>query len=208
MSEPKLGVIYSYCNALNDKQYIGLTIQTLHDRHKQHLYLSHKKNTPFYQALRKYPTKFSLIILEENIPQEILGEREQYWIGRFHSFYPKGYNLTTGGESTIFVDEVRKKMSRIAKRQYKLGRKPSWLGKKMSLQLRKKLSQSHMGLPSSLKGRKLTEEHRKKLSENHADISGKNHPMYGKVGPFKGKHHSEETKKRISESEKKTKGKL
>lgn len=34
---------------------------------------------------------------------------------------------------------------------------------------------------------------RKKIKENHFDISGENHPMYGK-------HHSEETKQKISKS--------
>lgn len=40
---------------------------------------------------------------------------------------------------------------------------------------------------------KHSDETRKKIKDNHFDISGKNHPMYGK-------HHSNETKQKISKS--------
>lgn len=40
---------------------------------------------------------------------------------------------------------------------------------------------------------KHSDETRKKIKENHFDISGENHPMYGK-------HHSNETKQKISKS--------
>ena len=40
---------------------------------------------------------------------------------------------------------------------------------------------------------KHSDETKKKIKENHFDISGKNHPMYGR-------HHSEETKQKMSKS--------
>ena len=72
---------------------------------------------------------------------------------------------------------------------------------------------------------KYGEEARRKISENHANVSGKNHPMYGKHiteehkkrlrdarvekcsgenNHMYGKQHSEETKNKISESRSKT----
>jgi group I intron endonuclease len=44
-------------------------------------------------------------------------------------------------------------------------------------------------------GKHLSEETKKKMSENHADFSGENHPMFGR-------HQSEETKKKISNATK------
>jgi len=53
------------------------------------------------------------------------------------------------------------------------------------------------------KGKHFSEEHKRKLSINHANVSGKNHPLYGRRGrasPLYGKHHSEETKQKIKEA--------
>ncbi len=50
-----------------------------------------------------------------------------------------------------------------------------------------------------------SDETKKLMSENHWDTSGKNHPMYGKIGennPNYGSHRSEETRKLMSESHK------
>ena len=55
-------------------------------------------------------------------------------------------------------------------------------------------------------GIKFSEIHKKHLRENHADISGKNHPMYGKRGknhPLYGKHHSKKTIQKMQDSAKK-----
>ena len=45
----------------------------------------------------------------------------------------------------------------------------------MTLEHKKKISQAN-------KGRVFSEEHKNKISKNHADLSGINHPMYGKYG--------------------------
>lgn len=48
-------------------------------------------------------------------------------------------------------------------------------------------------ISNTLKGRKLSEEHKKHVKENHTDVSGENHPMYGK-------HHTQSTKDKISKN--------
>lgn len=69
-------------------------------------------------------------------------------------------------------------------------------GYKQSEEHKRKISESNEGHISSRKGVKLSNEIKEKISENHADISGKNNPMYGKIGensPNFGKSHSQKT---------------
>ena len=94
------GKIYKYTNLINNKIYIGQTTQRLEDRDKKHLGQIND-NTYFHRALTKYGRKnFSLEIVEDNIPQEDLNNKEKYYIDLFESFYTtgKGYNLTQGGQ--------------------------------------------------------------------------------------------------------------
>ena len=66
-------------------------------------------------------------------------------------------------------------------------RKTSALGRKLSEETKKKLSQIHKGNTYNL-GKHLSEETKQKISNA---TKGENNPMYGK-------HHSEETKKKMS----------
>lgn len=54
--------------------------------------------------MRKYGIEhFNISIVEDDIPNEILNEREKYWIKEFNS-YSNGYNATAGGEGTFKYD--------------------------------------------------------------------------------------------------------
>lgn len=46
----------------------------------------------------------------------------------------------------------------------------------------------------------VSDETRRKISEHHADISGENHPMYGKQSPLKGTIRPKEVRDKISKS--------
>lgn len=94
------GIIYQYTNLINGKVYIGQTTTSLETRHKKHL-SQLNDNTYFHRAIKKYGIEnFNLIILEQDIPLEILDEREIYWIKEKDAYYRsgKGYNLTKGGQ--------------------------------------------------------------------------------------------------------------
>jgi len=93
-------IIYKITNLVTRKLYIGQTTQTLEQRWKQHLvFINRNKNTKLSNAIRKYGAQNFLIELIEQAPnQQILNEREQYWIKLYNTIDPGiGYNMTEGG---------------------------------------------------------------------------------------------------------------
>lgn len=96
------GSIYIIKNKCNDKVYIGQTIQDVEERFKQHLRPSIMKQRgtyKIYNAMNKYGKEnFYHETLEVEVTQDLLDEREIYYIDLFDS-YKNGYNSTYGGNS-------------------------------------------------------------------------------------------------------------
>lgn len=93
-----MGYIYKITNDINDKIYIGLTSRSLDIRFKEHLKDSKNDlSRPLYRAMNKYGTEHFTISLIEEVPDEILSQREQYWISKYNT-YQDGYNATIGGD--------------------------------------------------------------------------------------------------------------
>lgn len=164
----RTGIIYGYTNLESGRMYIG---QTLHQerRWKQHRYC--KNATGWHKDYQNNPQKYEYSVIEYDVPEDKLDEREIFWISFFDS-YNNGYNLTEGGNSTRgykYSDEVKHKISESLK------------GKTHSLETRKKMSEHHAdvsGENNPMYGKKL---------------SGEKNPMYGKT-------HSEETRKKMSDA--------
>ena len=101
----KKGKIYKITNKVNDKVYIGQTIQTLKKRFNGHCcYSKSDRSTNMYikRAIHKYGRdNFSIELIEECLLEE-LNDKEKYWIAYYDS-YNNGYNLTEGGQdSNVF----------------------------------------------------------------------------------------------------------
>lgn len=100
----KLGKIYLISNDINNKLYIGQTIQTLNKRFNGHCcYSKSDRSSNMYikRAIHKYgKDKFHIKLIEE-CPVNLLNEREKYWINYYDS-YNTGYNLTLGGQSSNY----------------------------------------------------------------------------------------------------------
>lgn len=102
-----MGYIYKITNQINNKAYIGQTIETPQDRWKDHIYtaLSNKgeDNRYYFQkALRKYGIDNFTFEIIEQVDDSLLNEREIYWISYYHTYkyddnHIGGYNLTRGG---------------------------------------------------------------------------------------------------------------
>jgi group I intron endonuclease len=106
--------IYVFTNKINGKKYVGQTIN-VNERYKQHFKDAKHDNLLFHNALEKYVEEgFLFEVIEEDIPLDIVSEREKYWISELNSKKPNGYNLTDGGEGTFgykHTEESKKKMS-------------------------------------------------------------------------------------------------
>lgn len=93
--------IYIIKNSVNDKVYIGQS-KNAAERWLEHIYNSRYESKVgiekqlIHKAMLKYGyDKFHYEILESQI--ENYDEREIYWIKRYNSLTPNGYNVATGG---------------------------------------------------------------------------------------------------------------
>lgn len=87
--------IYIIKNDINDKVYIGQSVNS-NNRFKSHC-KKNKYNSLIGRAIQKYGKEhFWIEILEEKT--ESYNDREKYWISKFKSVNPNGYNITLGGE--------------------------------------------------------------------------------------------------------------
>lgn len=96
------GLIYKVTNKIDNKAYIGQTIRPLNIRIERHLKdAKYGSKLIFHKALKKYGIeKFHIEILEENISQNKLNERERFWIKKYNTYFKNGYgyNMTEGGD--------------------------------------------------------------------------------------------------------------
>lgn len=158
--------IYMHINLINNKVYIGQTVQRPEKRWKSGS--GYRKQSSFYKDIMEYGwSSFQHIILEDNISgQEEANEKERYYIELYNARDPeKGYNILPGGSSVagennpmfgkkhsektkqkikekalLWSDETKEKMSLAAKKRVqKLG--PPFLGKHFSEQAKEKLRQ-------------------------------------------------------------------
>ena len=106
----KIYTVYKITNLINNKSYIGITKREVKIRVREHFY---RDADLVYQASLKYGKEnFSYEVLEENIAKEDIDNREVYYINKFNSLAPNGYNLSKGGLSNKTIsDEGRKKLS-------------------------------------------------------------------------------------------------
>lgn len=93
-----MGYIYKIFTSCSNKVYIGQTRQSIEDRYKEHL-KNCSAGVPYhlYNAMRKYGIENFYVEEIEECDNDVLSEREQYWIQYYDSFH-NGYNMTIGGK--------------------------------------------------------------------------------------------------------------
>ena len=178
--------VYCIKNIVNGKLYIGASknIGQRFSKHKSDLRKGKHGNIYLQRAYDKYKIEnfvFKAILICEPFD---LNKYEKLLIGLYDSSNKeKGYNLDLGGN----IDICRSP-------ETILKIKMALTGKKLSLEHRKRLRESHIGVNCGvdhyLCGKKMSAETKRKLSESH--MGEKNH--------FYGKHFSEEHKENLSKS--------
>lgn len=108
------GYIYCIENAINRKKYIGQTSSSVGKRFADHLRCARQytQDCPIlYRAMHKYGIEnFSVSVVDTVFASShselkaMLNDLEVFYIAKFGTYTPKGYNMTTGGYS--FSDHV------------------------------------------------------------------------------------------------------
>lgn len=190
-------IVYIVANKINNKVYIGQTIQEITLRKTQHLSAAkHGSKYPFHNAIRKYGAEnFTWEILYRTDNLRDLNEAEEYLITEYDSCI-KGYNIKHGGNNHKIPIETRQKISDASK------------GSQRCIEVRRRIAESR-------RGRRLSLETRQKISaSNKGKRIGKENPMFGRTGfnhpsfgkpapareshPMFGNHHTRETREKIS----------
>lgn len=104
-----LGSIYIIKNNINNKVYIGQTINKVSYRFKTHIYYAIRgKDYVIGKAMRKYGIENFFYEIIEKCPMKELNTKEIFWIAYYNSTNPKfGYNMSKGGNkiSNRILDE-------------------------------------------------------------------------------------------------------
>lgn len=114
-----MAIIYQYTNQINGKQYIGQTINP-EQRFKQHKSSAFNKNdkdyeAPLHRAFRKYGYEnftYEILMEEYNNDIDLLNLIESYYIQKYNSKIPNGYNILDGGKNSEreYSEESKEKM--------------------------------------------------------------------------------------------------
>ncbi len=131
------GTIYLITNLINDNKYVGQTVMQLNKRWLAHIQESKTySERPLYRAINKYGIEnFKIKILEE-CNEDVLSDREIYWIEKLNTYH-NGYNATTGGESNKNIrEEIKEKISQSMS---EIERSDEWVNN-VSLALKEKVN--------------------------------------------------------------------
>ena len=99
-----MGIIYCYTNIINNKKYIGQTInpQQRFNQHKSSAFNEKdiEYDKPLHRAFRKYGfDNFEYKILVSTDDIDILNDLEDYFINKYNTKIPNGYNILDGGSN-------------------------------------------------------------------------------------------------------------
>jgi len=196
--------VYRIINLLNEKFYIGSTIDLMKRKvnHFNILKINKHKNKHLQNSWNKYGEenfKFEIIELVEDVNNLI--DREQYYISKYWDSCKTCYNISPTAGNTLGVkmsEESKMKMSKLK------------TGKKLSEEHKKKISESGKGrkltkenqqiLIKANTGAKRSEETKKKMSKIHKGKKLSNETKYKISIANKGHNVSEETRRKVGEA--------
>lgn len=116
-------IIYKVINKINNKIYIGQTINTLEHRKNQHfreVRSEKRKNTYFHNAIIKYgENNFIFEVIDETNDIVELNNKEVFWINYYNSTDKNiGYNLDSGGQNCFKSIITKRKIGETSKQKW------------------------------------------------------------------------------------------
>ena len=181
-----MGYIYVITNRINGRRYVGQTgckdVQERWRKHKKCGVDGKGDCRAIVGALHKYGVEnftFEIVCI---CFDEDMNALESYYIKKYMTLAPHGYNLTEGGEGGKMSEETRRKMSETHKGKPKSAETRL----RMREAQRNRSEETRRRLSESAKGKTPSEETRRKMSE-----SAKNRPPL-----------SEEARRKMSEAQK------
>lgn len=195
-----MGLIYKLTCKINNKCYVGQTINGLKKRIYNHVYDANERNSqlPIHKAIRKYGiSNFNIEVIENDILLENLNEREIFYTNECNALSPNGYVLKVGnGHNTLIAQETRDKISNSGKLRF------------LNIEERLKVSKVHKGkiisneqkslISVANKGKVVSEGTKIKMSQAHK--GKKRSPEHtAKIAKYhKGKIISDEHKEKMA----------
>ena len=183
------GTVYSLRNKKNNKEYIGLTLQTLEERIMHHK--SHAKKGSYHinKAIREYGIENfePRVLFTYSAPtkKEVKSKLRPLEIKSMEwniSYFPFGYNHNKPANGKNHTEESKKLMSESTsgEKNPQYGKKgkdsPNW-GKKHRKESLQLMSEKMSGENNPMFGKSHTEEWKQNMSKR---FSGENNPFYGK----------------------------
>ena len=171
-----MGYIYKITNKITKLSYIGQTILDLEDRWRRHC--SQRSNCRYLKlAISKYGIEsfeFKLICI---CFDNDLNKYECFYMNKYNTLVPNGYNLREGGNNGRHNDETKRKISEALKNRTDIVRSKSQLGKPHTEEVKRKISQSLMG-------RKFSSEIKDKMSKTKNWLDAMRGPMTSITSDF------------------------
>lgn len=168
VDDGKKWCVYCHTNKVNGKKYFGITSLTLNDRWRDGR--GYRKSRVFWRAIQKYTWDgFEHEVIYDNLTEKEAKDKEIELIAlyktncnRYHN--PSyGYNLTDGGDGTTGFKPWNYGIPLSDKQKEQV--RQAHLGKPLSAEHRKKLSDAKKGKPPNNAGKPMREDSKKKLSE-------------------------------------------
>lgn len=167
-------IIYKVTNKLNQKIYIGKTVQSLSKRRSKHYGDAFKRNskTNFHRALRKYEKdSFDWVVIDTTEDEETLNRLEVKYISEYNS-YKEGYNQTKGANGGLTYEKGSELYQRI---KHKLGNWENGNPGATPEAIQKRIKTfMDVKWPSGPKHGNIGHK------RNVGKLTGKDNPMYGK----------------------------
>jgi group I intron endonuclease len=183
--------IYEYTNLINNKKYVGQSIDK-DTRRRQHLYEAKRGSTcPFHRAIRKYGIdNFSFRIIESVDTQKGADDQEDFWINELDTrSRDRGYNLRGGGIAGLLAEESKQKISNSLTEYYS--------DEKNRETIRDSLKNYYEQNPDRVE--KIREESRENIKERKRNDLGQLLPSSGVPVPEKTPEEKKAINKRKSE---------